>query len=121
MFLLSFHVISCYFLQYNEGLYLESFAVELVILAIWKKALEICKSWLPSPPEVELPGSTSLNDSTFVCGAMGLSHTGEYELDLQKPSSVYLWAEQGFILAVDRAEKLSSRIQNIDGRTAFMI
>ena len=44
-----------YCLQYNAGLLLESFSVELVVLAIWKKALQICSSWLASAAEGELP------------------------------------------------------------------
>ena len=47
---------NCYCkLQYNAGLLLESFSVELVVLAIWKKALQICSSWLASAAEGELP------------------------------------------------------------------
>ncbi|KAL2575423.1 hypothetical protein AAZV13_16G015000 [Glycine max] len=34
--------------KYNTGLYLESLAVELVVLAIWKKTLEICSFWMAS-------------------------------------------------------------------------
>ncbi|GMY34875.1 serine/threonine-protein kinase ATG1a isoform X1 [Fagus crenata] len=41
--------------KYNAGLLLESFSVELVVLAIWKKALQICSSWLASAAEGELP------------------------------------------------------------------
>ncbi|GMY22146.1 serine/threonine-protein kinase ATG1a isoform X1 [Fagus crenata] len=41
--------------RYNAGLLLESFSVELVVLAIWKKALQICSSWLASAAEGELP------------------------------------------------------------------
>ncbi|GMY38834.1 pathogenesis-related protein 1-like [Fagus crenata] len=37
------------------GLLLESFSVELAVLAIWKKALQICSSWLASAAEGELP------------------------------------------------------------------
>ncbi|KAI4355327.1 hypothetical protein L6164_004110 [Bauhinia variegata] len=89
--------------KYNTGKYLESFAVELVVLAIWKKALEICDSWLTPTTAVELRGT------------MGLSQTREEKIDFGNPSSVSSWAKQGFIFAVDRAEKLSCHIQSIDG------
>nr|POE94873.1 serine/threonine-protein kinase atg1a [Quercus suber] len=60
--------------KYNAGHFLESFSVELIVLAIWKKAIQICSSWLASASE-----------------------------------------EQGFIVACDRAEKLSYHIRDMDG------
>ena len=104
-------------LQYNARLYLESFAVELVVLAIWKKALEVCNSWLASINEGVSPGSTSANESRISCGDVCLSQTMEQKINFSDPPSVYMWAKQGFIIAVDRAEKLSCNIQNMDGRT----
>lgn len=109
-----------YFFQYNAGQYLESFAVELVVLAIWKKALEVCNSWLVSITEGEMPGRTSAKEATFSCrDDVCISQTMEQKIDFSDPSSVSLWAKQGFIFAVDHAEKMSSHIQNMDGRTAF--
>lgn len=108
-----------YFLQHNTGLYLESLAVELVVLAVWKKALEICSTWLASITEGELPGSSSVNESIITHGDVGLSQTMEQKINFSNLPSVSLWAKHGFIVAVDRAEKLSCHIQNMDGMTSF--
>ncbi|XP_038682185.1 serine/threonine-protein kinase ATG1a isoform X2 [Tripterygium wilfordii] len=96
--------------KYNAGLFLESFSLELVVLAIWERALEICGSWLASVSERELPESSSANKS-FGCDDL---FKKEDNIDFSKTSSVYQWAEQGFIIAFDRAEKLSSHIQQMD-------
>lgn len=96
-------------MQYNAGHFLESFSVELIVLAVWNKAIEICNSWLASASEGELPESSSTNESiTSRIGA-------EEHIDFSRPSSVSLWAEQGFIVAYDRAEKLSHHIRDMDG------
>lgn len=87
---------NCYFLQYDTGQYLESLAIELVVLAIWKKALDIC--------------STSLDPITE-----SSSQTTEQKVNFSDPPSVSLWAKHGFIVAVDRAERLSCHVQNMDG------
>ncbi|KAJ7963402.1 Kinase family protein [Quillaja saponaria] len=79
--------------KYNGGLHLDSFAVELVVLAIWEKTLEICTSSLASTAEGGLHGSSSAKESALVQG------------------------EHGFIIAFDRAEKLSFHIRNMDGST----
>lgn len=102
-----------FWLQYNAGLYLESFSVELVVLAIWKKALQICNSWLASIEKDEIPESSSANESSVVQG--GLSPNNSENVDFTRPSSVSVWAEQGFIVAVDRAEKLSYHVRDMDG------
>ncbi|XP_057454939.1 serine/threonine-protein kinase ATG1a isoform X2 [Lotus japonicus] len=96
--------------KYNTELYLESLALELVVLAIWKKAIEICNSWKASSSE-----SSSANQSEITCGGLGLSQTTELKINFCDPPSVSLWAKHGFIGAVDRAEKLSCHIQNMDG------
>ncbi|ESW07327.1 hypothetical protein PHAVU_010G120500 [Phaseolus vulgaris] len=100
--------------KYGKGLYLESLAVELVVLAIWKKALEISNSWLASLTGNELPESSSSNESRSSIN-MELSQTSEPKIDFSDPPSVSMWAKHEFIVAVDRAEKLSCRIQNMDG------
>jgi len=94
--------------QYDTGLYLESLAVELVILAIWKKALEICNS-------CELPESSSTNES-ISSSNVELPQTSELKINFSDPPSVSMWAKHEFVLAVDRAEKLSCCVQNMDGR-----
>ncbi|XWS31960.1 hypothetical protein CRYUN_Cryun23aG0120200 [Craigia yunnanensis] len=99
--------------KYNAGLFLESFSVELVVLAIWKKSLQICSSWVTSSAENELPGSSSANEPSNVQGSAHLSPSSEYNVDLTRPSSVCILAEQGFIDAYDRAEKLSCHLQDM--------
>ncbi|XP_008244197.1 PREDICTED: serine/threonine-protein kinase ATG1a isoform X2 [Prunus mume] len=96
----------------KAGLFLDSFSVQLVVLAIWKKALQICSTW----SEVkELPEGSSANESSRVQGGAGLSPNASGSVDFSRPSSVSMWAGQGFIGAFDRAEKLSYRIQDMDG------
>ncbi|CAK8560562.1 unnamed protein product [Lathyrus sativus] len=101
--------------KYNTGLYLESLAVELVVLAIWKKALDICSTWLAPISKNELHGSSSVNESVIACGDTSLSHTIDHKINFSDRPSVSLSVKQGFIIAVDRAEKLSCHIQNMDG------
>ncbi|KAF3439775.1 hypothetical protein FNV43_RR18053 [Rhamnella rubrinervis] len=101
--------------KYDAGLFLESFSIELIILAIWKKALEICTKWLASNAESELPGCSSANESKLVEGGEGLLPKTEEHVDFSRPSSVSTWAEQAFIVAFNRAEKLSHHIQALDG------
>ncbi|ONI23653.1 hypothetical protein PRUPE_2G200500 [Prunus persica] len=96
----------------NAGLFLDSFSVQLVVLAIWKKALQICSTWSEAK---ELPEGSSANESSRVQGGAGLSPNASGSVDFSRPSSVSMWAEQGFIGAFDRAEKLSYRIQDMDG------
>lgn len=94
--------------KYNAGLFLESFSVELVVLAIWKKALQICSSWLASTAGSKLPESSSASESTSVCSGM------RDNINFDSPSSACKWAEQEFVAAYDRAEKLSDHIQEMD-------
>ncbi|MED6158647.1 hypothetical protein PIB30_034589 [Stylosanthes scabra] len=101
--------------KYNAQMYLESFAVELVVLAIWKKALEVCKSWMDSINKGVLPASTSANETRISHGDVDSSQNMEKKINFCDPISVYMWAKEGFIAAVDSAEKLSRHIQNMDG------
>lgn len=104
------------FLQFKEALFVESFSVELVVLAIWKEALRVCSSWLGSTAGSDLPETSSANESALpVQEVAGLSLNSREEMDFSKPSSVYMLVERGFISAVDRAEKLSSHLQDMDG------
>ena len=109
-----------YFLQCNTEQYQECFAVELLILAIWKKALDISVSWRASTTEAELPGGASVDESTFSREVVGLSRAEKQKIDFTEPSSVFLWAEQGFIFAVNHAEKLSCHIPSMDSRASFV-
>ncbi|KAH7578129.1 hypothetical protein JRO89_XS01G0344100 [Xanthoceras sorbifolium] len=98
--------------KYNAGLFLESFSVELVVLAIWKKAFQICDSWLTS--ESELPSTSSANESTPIQDGTCSVSNSEENTDFSNPSSVSKWAEKGFILAFDRAETLSYHVRDMD-------
>ena len=92
---------------------MESFSVELIILAIWKEILQVCSSWLLSSREgSDLPGSSSGNETPRE-GASSSSET--YAMDFTNPSSASMWAEHGFILAYNRTEKLSNDLQDVDG------
>ncbi|KAH1085436.1 hypothetical protein AAZX31_07G047000 [Glycine max] len=102
--------------KYNTGLYLESLAVELVVLAIWKQTLEICSSWMASITKSELPGSSSANES-ISARDINLPQSTEQKINFSDPSSISLWAKHEFIDAVDRAEKLSCHVQNMDKAT----
>ncbi|GKV49394.1 hypothetical protein SLEP1_g56147 [Rubroshorea leprosula] len=89
--------------NYNAGLFLESFSVELIVLAIWSKALKICTSWMTSTGDGE-PGPSSAIEPT---GA-------EYNIGFSRPSSACIWAKGGFISAYDRAEEQSYHVQKMN-------
>ncbi|KAJ7007966.1 serine/threonine-protein kinase ATG1a-like [Populus alba x Populus x berolinensis] len=100
--------------KYDSGMFLESFSVELVVLAIWKKVLEICNHWVASTEGSELPESSSANESTFVHGGIHLIPPASGKMDFIEPSSACKWAEKSFILAFDRTEKLSHNLRDMD-------
>ncbi|KAJ6940644.1 hypothetical protein NC651_006700 [Populus alba x Populus x berolinensis] len=100
--------------KYDSGMFLESFSVELVVLAIWKKVLEICNHWVASNEGSELPESSSANESTFVHGGIDLIPPASGKMDFIEPSSACKWAEKSFILAFDRTEKLSHNLRDMD-------
>ncbi|XP_021748823.1 serine/threonine-protein kinase ATG1a-like [Chenopodium quinoa] len=93
----------------NAGVFLESFSVELVVLALWNKALRNCNSWLL---QSDLSQSSSANESGKGAGS---SSKAKDTIDFTNPSSVTVWAEQGFIGAYDGTEKLSKYLQDVDG------
>ncbi|XP_050147030.1 serine/threonine-protein kinase ATG1a-like isoform X1 [Malus sylvestris] len=102
--------------KYNAGLFLDSFSVQLLVLAIWKKSIQICSTWLASSKEDKSPKGSSANES--LQGGAASSTNASENVDFSQPSSVLMWAEQGFIVAVDRAEKLSYHIQEMDAGAA---
>uniref|UniRef100_A0A803M385 Protein kinase domain-containing protein n=1 Tax=Chenopodium quinoa TaxID=63459 RepID=A0A803M385_CHEQI len=95
----------------NAGFFLESFSVELVVLALWNKALRNCNSWLL---QSDLPQSSSASESGKGAEYSSCSKTKD-TIDFMNPSSVAVWAEQGFINAYDGTEKLSKYLQDVDG------
>jgi serine/threonine-protein kinase ULK/ATG1 len=91
-------------MQLSKGLYLEALSIELVLLALWKDALDVCNLFMDAPdggnfseisPEHVLPKS----DLSSLSVARGL--------DFSRPASVRSWVESGFMKAYDRAEKIS--------------
>lgn len=70
---------------------------------------------MASTAEGELPASSSTNESIPSWEAAGLSPNTENHIDFSRPSFVSLWAEQGFIVAFDRAEKSSHHVRHMDG------
>ncbi|CAN1198016.1 Serine/threonine-protein kinase ATG1a [Linum perenne] len=91
--------------KYKAGQYQEAFSVELVVLAAWKKAVEISGSWLASTPTNESPESSDVH---------ALPRPDKTDFD--GPSSACKWAEQGFIYALDHAEKLSGHLRDLDAK-----
>ncbi|XP_062091271.1 serine/threonine-protein kinase ATG1a [Humulus lupulus] len=101
--------------KYDTALYLEAFSIELVILALWKKVLQICSSWLASS-ENEASGSSIANEPKLDQEDAALPSNTEGNLDFSQPSCVSMWAEKSFLVAFNRAEKLSNHVRsNIDG------
>ncbi|KAL9252915.1 Serine/threonine-protein kinase ATG1a-like protein, partial [Drosera capensis] len=100
--------------KHDAGSYMESISVELVILAVWKEAIQACNSWLASSGLSDISATSTSNVTTNLEGVE--SSSGVLGIpDLTKPSSAAAWAEQGFVAACDRAERLSAFLQNMDG------
>ncbi|KFK35382.1 hypothetical protein AALP_AA5G278000 [Arabis alpina] len=81
----------------NAGQVKESFAVTLVVLAIWTKALEICDSWMTSVGE----------------GRMNQDPTTAPETsnpDLNSPALAKTWVTQEFVTAFNQAENISTQL-----------
>lgn len=108
-------------MQCNAGMFLESFSVGLVALALWKEAVEISGAWLSSSDERESSKSSLGIDSTPLLKDADKAANKEETVDFNRPSSVSKWAQLGFIAAVDRTEKLSQNIQEIDGSNCLML
>ncbi|KAL3694157.1 hypothetical protein R1sor_007808 [Riccia sorocarpa] len=86
---------------------LESFAVQLVCLAIWKESLHVCLRWAQQAEEGRSYG---------VDGNM--YNEGAYEPGQEKAAAVACAAmEREFSAAVDRAEELAQHVRALDGHT----
>jgi len=100
-FLMCLHI--SVLLQLSKGLYLESLSIELLLLAIWKEALDACSLMDASHDENFSESSTEhvlpRSDHSSPNAARGL--------DFSRPVSVRSWVESGFMKAYDRAEKIS--------------
>ncbi|KAL2633581.1 hypothetical protein R1flu_005060 [Riccia fluitans] len=86
---------------------LESFAVQLVCLAIWKESLHVCLRWAQQAEEGRC------------CGADGnMYNEGAYEPGQEKAAAEACASmEREFSAAVDRAEELAQHIRALDGNT----
>lgn len=91
---------------------MESFSVELVVLALWKDALRLCSDWL----------SSAIEDSFRCCSTNDRQSSQKEQtvslgecVNFRTPRSAYAWAEQGFLAACDRAETISDELQHMDG------
>ncbi|WOK98950.1 serine/threonine-protein kinase ATG1a isoform X1 [Canna indica] len=98
----------------NAGLHLESFSVELIILAVWRQTMQLCKIWMASSNDQDyLPRlSTNYHQSHETDH---FSQNITVEMNFTNPLLVCSWAERGFLVAYDRAEKLSNGFQDTDG------
>ncbi|KAL6847505.1 hypothetical protein ACP4OV_022531 [Aristida adscensionis] len=92
--------------KHLKGLELEALSIELVILAIWKEALDACSLFMHA-----------VDDGNFSAKSNNSSLNVEQGLDFTKPASVCSWAESGFMMAYDRAEEISHRLQENNDNT----
>ncbi|KAF7055995.1 hypothetical protein CFC21_063458 [Triticum aestivum] len=98
-----------------KGLDLEALSLELVILAIWKEALNAC-SLLPDALD-DGSFSTFAHENYFPKSDQRLSQNVAHGLDFTRLASVRYWVESGFIKAYDRAEKISHRLRENNDNT----
>ncbi|XP_019705844.1 serine/threonine-protein kinase ATG1a isoform X3 [Elaeis guineensis] len=96
----------------HAGLHLESFSLELVTLAVWKEVLHICSSWMASTAEADVLNTSSANENPSYQKEIMSLNIAE-GVDFMKPSSVCSWAQKGFVVACDRAEKISNSLRDI--------
>ncbi|VAI25138.1 unnamed protein product [Triticum turgidum subsp. durum] len=98
-----------------KGLDLEALSLELVILAIWKEALNACSLLPDALDDGSFP--TFAHENYFPKSDQRLSPNVAHGLDFTRPASVRYWVESGFIKAYDRAEKISHRLRENNDNT----
>ncbi|KAJ0246458.1 Protein kinase domain-containing protein [Hirschfeldia incana] len=81
----------------NAGQVKESFSVTLVVLAAWRKALEICDSWM-----------VSVGEDGVKNAAPGTSNS---------PAVAKTWVTQEFVTALNQAETSSTRLNETSAAT----
>ncbi|TVU48573.1 hypothetical protein EJB05_08214 [Eragrostis curvula] len=97
-----------------KGLDLEALSIELVLLAIWKEALDACSLLM------DVAGDGNFSKSSqehFLPKSDRSSLNMARGLDFTRPVSVCSWAESEFMKAYDRAEKISQRLRANDDNT----
>ncbi|CAN6314247.1 unnamed protein product [Urochloa humidicola] len=92
----------------SKGMYLEALSIELMLLAIWKEALDVCSLFMDASDDGNFSESSSehlrpKSDHSSLNVARGL--------DFSRPVSIRAWVESGFMKAYDRAEKISHILQ----------
>ncbi|GJN30123.1 hypothetical protein PR202_gb18403 [Eleusine coracana subsp. coracana] len=98
----------------SKGLDLEALSVELVLLAIWKEALDACSLLMDAAGDGNFSRSSQEH---FLPKSERTSLNVARGLDFTKPASVCSWVESGFMKAYDRAEKISQRLRDNDDNT----
>ncbi|XP_010523842.1 PREDICTED: serine/threonine-protein kinase ATG1a [Tarenaya hassleriana] len=95
--------------MYNGGQVRESFAVDLVVLAIWTKALDICDSWMISAGEDLPPETSSRSEHRANQGPSTVPETSG--LDFSSPSSAKTRVAEEFVIAYNQAENSSTQLK----------
>ncbi|ONL93117.1 Serine/threonine-protein kinase ATG1a [Zea mays] len=96
----------------SKGLYLEALSIELVLLTIWKEALDACSLLMDTSDGEKFSKS---------CQEHFLAKSGHSPmnvvqgLDFTRTASIFSWLESGFMKAYDRAEKISHVLRKSDG------
>nr|XP_051183566.1 serine/threonine-protein kinase ATG1a-like isoform X2 [Lolium perenne] len=98
-----------------KGLDLEALSLELVILAVWKEALNASSLLVDASDDGQF--STSADKNFLPKSEDRLSPNVAQGLDFTRLASVCYWAESGFIKAYDRAEKISHRLRENNDNT----
>ncbi|CAM6127990.1 unnamed protein product [Calypogeia fissa] len=88
--------------KFEAGQVLESFAIQLVCLAIWKESLHACHTWAAAAAEE--------HGQTYSREAQEADHEAA-------AATACSMMEREFSLAVDRAEDLGSLVRALDGST----
>ncbi|KAL8138301.1 hypothetical protein V2J09_004302 [Rumex salicifolius] len=81
---------------------LESLSVQLAILSMWGKVIQICLSLVASSKKTNNQQDPSSSSTT------------ELSFDLSKPSAALAWAESAFVVACERTEELAMHVHEIE-------
>ncbi|GLJ55411.1 hypothetical protein SUGI_1189660 [Cryptomeria japonica] len=99
----------------DAGNQIEAFSLQLLCLAIWKKALRVSHSWASS-----FAGRSSSQDGLPSDGGVhktGTVNSGDMprEVDFVGPASACSQTEREFVVAVEVAEQLAKHLGLLDG------
>lgn len=102
----------------HAGHHLEAFTIQLVCLAIWKEALNVCQKWANAPsgcgshPRDEIGSMGAVENSQSSRISLPFSETFDEEGGVAAACSDI---EQKFFLAVEHAERLAPHLYSLDG------